>query len=403
MPKRKAEQLPLTFIGDESPVPILSSPHRHPSWIKTSPSELLTFARMLDLKQNNQALPMQKEDLENRVLATTAGTVMHRAAQLTELWANCRPRSHGRSDSQSEYHKRLDELQSLLPTTKPTETRRIRTILDKPQFALSKDHHGSAQTECLEILARSIIDHATDNPPLTDSYPLDLKLADNGNAPFLDPDKLNKKWKILLPNLAKKIVSAQNWQLSHHPIGAEMSKPIRGFIFGLTEVGMALTFSDLQLTLIKRADNLTRTEIEGAVTIQETDLKSSVHVHVPEPGSHEEEMLKSIIHLTTLAMVEAHTFEQDKPGYSLIGHSTVSVWNPGTIQPQDQVSLKVVALGGEEPEIIDLATKYADVLSDPIVAAGTILGAEHILNLLRKQKGIPAISEESEILPALFY
>lgn len=400
MSKIKVEQLPLAFSGEESPVPILTTTQHHPSWIKTSPSELLALARRLDLQQQGLTLPMQKEDLEGRALATTAGTVLHHAAQLTELWTNCRPRSHGRTDAQSEYRQRLGELPALLPTTKPAETRRIRTILDNAQFALPKDHQGSAQTECLAVLAQTVIDRATENPPLAESYPLDLQLATPDNPPFLDPDELNRKWKNLLPNLAKKIVSAQNWQLTHHPIGAEMSKPVRGFIFGLTEVGLTITFNDLQLTMVKRADNITRTEIGGSITLNETDLKSSVHVHVPEPDSCEERMLKAITHLTALAMIEAHTLEQEKPGYSLVGRSTISPWNPGTIQPQDEISLKVVALGGEEPEIVDLAEKYADVLSDPIVAAGTVLEAEHMLNLLREQRGIPPMPEIDKILPA---
>lgn len=395
MSKIKVEQLPLTFVGDEFPVPVLPQPHHHPEWITTSPTELRTTAHLLDLQEQGLPTLAQKNDLERMAVSSAAGTVMHNVAQLTELWTTCRPRSHGREEAQNEYHQRLDEFPKLLPTTKPAEVRRLRVLIDTPEFALPTDHHGSAQTECLEVMAQKLIAHARENPPLAESYPLGLQFTGPDNSPqFLNPDQLNKKWVDFLPQLEKRIKSVQQWQLAHHPIGAEMSKPTSGFIYGLTEISLALNFRELKLTLLKRADDLTRFENNGEIHVRETDLKSSAHVHTPETGSHEEAIEEALTYLTTIAMIEAHSLTQEKQGYHLVGHSNTSAWNPETTQPQDKISLKIIALGGEQPEIVDLAQKYERTLSDPIAAAETILKAEEIINLLRRQKGIPVVPEE---------
>lgn len=356
----------------------------NPEWLTVSVTGLRAIAGFLDGEAAGAAGEEIAADQAERVLAQTAGQRLHQFGEVVKLWQISRPHRDFDTGVRDDYHTRLNNLQNLLPTTPPKEVRHIHWILDDPRLALPVKDHSAAESACFEILSEAVLADAVANPPLTDSYP--LPLANDSYRPFLSPEDLNLRWQNqVVPELKPKMRTMLNWQLKHVKPMDGISNLSAGLLVGAPETRLAIILPTARATLIERADELTRLECKNQIRIEKIDFKSSSHIRVPETGSRAEEAERIILYFSTMAIACKEAQRHQKPGYPLICFEDVAPGKPRTLRPTDRVAVKFVALGGKNPEEVDLAEKYGDVLTNPVAAGETIANARGLLDIIRNR------------------
>lgn len=375
---------PLTLRPD---IPIVPDASR-PDWMTVTPTSLLAAAKLADLSERGATQEETALELEQHALDTGEGTALHLSWLLRRLFDELRPAELPRWE---DYRQNLNGLDRLLPTTPPEQVLHIRRLLERKELALSKSDHGAAETTCRDILDSLARQDLTDHPPFVDSYP--LFGGEEAGKPFLDPDRLEKRWRQeVSPDLAEKFRHLRAFEDGRPFIGMALSDVEKGRLFRLPELRTTVIAGSLGLTLNRRADELTRQEQNGFVTIEETDLKSGKTVHQPEEGSQEETAFQMLLYLGAIGILDRDHLEQEKPGYSLACYPPMNPYAPRTLCEYDQLVIEYVAVGGDEPQRVDFAEVYNPIFTDPTAARDLLVRSEQFLTRVRENPALRRVA-----------
>lgn len=373
-------------LGESGLVPQYAVGPKGKRPVLLSPSRLEAAAFYLDHPEIPISDPRNTPIKQHLIILR--GYTFHRIAQATQMWQSVRP-----SDKQgykAEYYRRLtSRVAGLAPTAKPAEIRSQAEILADSRMALPRlksPNFETGERTVYQLIASAVIADMKTKPPFTETMTLPQIAAMatlSQELPFPDPAAVGAAWNN--SDSSQELLQLTDRLYDYHqslallPVDYHSSQS--RFTCYASELRVQTRLNDVNAVWNTRLDELTRGKsIRPPHThVRVVDFKSG-KLSFPPAESYSRTATRAGMMMT--ARLAAALPDHIPP----TGKAVKVMVNPAGVNPDVEVAVDYVGMGGNQPERIRFGDYWRHDWSSPGKARE---GTERFFDLLATIKANP--------------